>query len=126
MNAVIDEDLPRSFHTILTKFGFTVFDVRDYDLRGAPDHTVLQFTRTKKAILFTGDLDFSNIQTLSSDKNIGICIVRFPNEMSVSTVNHETFRLLNGCSTNDFLQHIVVVSPGKIRRRHISMHSVTN
>ena len=33
MNAVIDEDLHRSFGVILSELGFTIFDIRDHVLR---------------------------------------------------------------------------------------------
>ena len=33
MNAVIDEDLPRSFANVVSDLGFTPFDVRDHNLR---------------------------------------------------------------------------------------------
>lgn len=45
MNAVIDEDLPRSFAIVIQFLGFTPFDIRDHGLRGESDEKVYKFAR---------------------------------------------------------------------------------
>lgn len=45
MNAVIDEDIPRSFAQVLSSLGFTPIDIRDNNLRGEPDDKIYAFTQ---------------------------------------------------------------------------------
>lgn len=119
MNAVIDEDLPRSLGTILSNLGFTVFDIRDYALRGSSDEKIFQFAQKQKAVLFSADLGFSNIINFPLGSHSGIVVLRFPNDMIVSEINKEIGRLLNELSSEDYNGSFIVVSPGRIRiRRH--------
>lgn len=119
MNAVIDEDLPRSLADTLSSLGFTVFDVRDYGLRGSGDDQIFAFAQKQKAVLFSGDLGFSNTLTFPLDKHHGICILRFPNEASVQTITGEVARWLSGLSIDDYIGNLTILAPGKLRiRRH--------
>lgn len=52
MNAVVDENLPRSFSTVLKELDFTVYDVRDHGLRGQTDSEVYKFAQDKQACFF--------------------------------------------------------------------------
>lgn len=115
MNAVIDEDLPRSLKNTLSLLGFLVMDIRDHNLRGASDDTVFLFAQTHKAILFSGDLGFANTLRFPLGTHAGIVILRFPNELSVKRMNEEVYTLLHKVKPTDFLKNLVIVSPGKIR-----------
>ena len=117
MNAAIDEDLPRSLADTLSDLGFTVFDVRDHGLRGSGDAQIFAFAQKLKAVLFSGDLGFSNTLTFPLGKHHGICILRFPNEASVQTVKEEVMKLLSGFSADDYLGNLIILSPGKLRIR---------
>lgn len=122
MNAVIDEDLPRTFADTLSNLGFNVFDVRDYGLRGSSDDQIFNFAQKRKAVLFSGDLGFSNVLTFPLGEHNGICILRFPNETSVQRIKGEVARLLSGVLTEDYSGNLIILTPGKlrIRRRKIS------
>ncbi len=87
MNAIIDEDLPRSFGEVLSSLGFKVFDIRKHGLRGKADNIVFAFAQKHKAILFSADLGFSNIISFPLGTHWGIVILRFVNEMPVDTIN---------------------------------------
>ena len=117
MNAVIDEDLPRSFATVLQTLGFTVFDVRDHGLRGEPDEKVYLFAQEKKAVLFSGDLGFSNILHFPLGIHFGICILRYANEISVSEINKMSKELLLKVDPQDYRGNLIILSPGKLRLR---------
>lgn len=123
MNAVIDEDLPRSFAAVLTQSGFTAIDIRDHNLRGAPDERIFQFAQQKHAILFSADLGFANTFDFPLGSHAGICILRFPNELPVQTTNREIQRLLNKIPKADFPGNLVILSPGKIRIRRFQQSS---
>ncbi len=117
MNAVIDEDLHRSLKPILESLGFVVFDVRDHGLRGKSDNSILNFAQNKQAVLFTGDLDFSNILVFPPGTHCGIVILRFPNILSTTVVNHQLLTLLPKLQPGDYQGNIVIVSPDQIRLR---------
>ncbi|OGH10673.1 MAG: hypothetical protein A2857_01990 [Candidatus Levybacteria bacterium RIFCSPHIGHO2_01_FULL_36_15] len=119
MNAVIDEDLHRSFGVILSELGFTIFDIRDHVLRGHQDDEIFQFAQTHKAVLFSGDLGFSNTLSFPLGTHCGIVILRFPNAMSTKMINNIVKKLLGKLKTNDYVGNLIIVSPGKLRiRRH--------
>lgn len=74
MKALIDEDLPKSLKDLLLKLGFEVIDLRDTNLRGTSDEKVFNYAQKISAILFTGDLDFSNILKFPPGSHGGIVI----------------------------------------------------
>lgn len=117
MNAVIDEDLHRSLSDTLSSLGFTTFDIRDHGLRGKPDDKIFDFAQKKKAVLFSADLDFSNMLRFPLGKHHGICILRFPNEMSTQSINQEVKSLLKELLPEDFNGNLIILSPGKRRIR---------
>ncbi len=117
MNAVIDEDLPRSLADTLPDLGFTVFDIRDHGLRGSGDAQIFTFAQKQKAVLFSGDLGFSNIIAFPLGKHNGICVLRFPNEASVQTIKKEVAELLSRLLDGDYFGNLIILSPGKLRIR---------
>lgn len=117
MNAVIDEDLPRSFTFVLSSLGFTPFDVRDHDLRGHFDNEIFDFALSKKAVLFSADLGFANTLTYPIGSHYGIVILRFPNEMTVQLINQEVKKILNNLFYSDYKGNLIIISPQKLRIR---------
>ncbi|OGM25920.1 hypothetical protein A3D00_00900 [Candidatus Woesebacteria bacterium RIFCSPHIGHO2_02_FULL_38_9] len=117
MNAVIDEDLQRSLSDVLSSSGFKIFDSRDCGLRGKPDEVIFKFAQRQKAVLFSGDLDFSNIIRFPLGTHYGICILRFPNEMSTDLINANVKILLRKLKVGDYKGNLVILSPGKVRIR---------
>lgn len=117
MNAVIDEDLPRSLLPILVKLGFTVFDIRDHGLRGKSDDVIFSFVQQKHAVLFTADLGFSNIIRFPPGTHAGICILRFLNTMSIAAENKSVRTLLQNLTEEDYRENLIIISPMKIRIR---------
>jgi len=120
MNAVIDEDLPRSFANVLNELKLTPLDIRDHNLRGSSDSEIYSFAQKQKAVLFSADLGFSNILRFPLGSHSGICILRFPNEMTVKEIHESVKILLSKLAQNDYAGNLVILSPGRLRlRRHI-------
>lgn len=117
MNAVIDEDLHRSLAGTLEAFGFKVIDIRDYGLRGKSDDEVYTFAQRHKAVLFSGDLDFSSVLRFKLGSHYGICILRFPNELSTDRINSQVKVLLKKLEPEDYRGNLIILSPGKLRIR---------
>lgn len=117
MNAVIDEDLPRSFASVLVGCGFTVFDVRNCGLRGFSDDAILEFALEKHAVLFTADIGFVNRVAARLVSHYGVVLLRYPNELSTMTINRDVSALFSKLSLSDFTGNVLVVSPGQLRIR---------
>jgi len=123
MNAIIDEDVHRSLKIVLQELGFTVFDIRDHGFRGKSDTAIFSFAQKKKAVLFTADLGFGNILRYPLTTHCGICLLRFPNELSTNQINQEVKHLLLKITLSDFPGNLVVVSPGRIRIHRDTIHN---
>ncbi len=127
MKAVIDEDIHRSLTIVLSSLGFKVFDIRDHHLRGKPDDVIFEFAQKHKAVLFTGDLGFSNILHFPPGKHHGIVILRFPNEMSTKTINEELKILLSKLAPEEYRGNLIILSPRNLRIRRLrECHSDKN
>lgn len=119
MNAVIDEDLHKSLKSVLEELGFVVFDVREHGLRSHPDEEVFRFAKKHNAVLFSGDLGFSNILDFPLGNHYGIVILRFPNEMSTVLINEAVKSNLSKLRNVDYGGNLIIISPSSLRiRRH--------
>lgn len=117
MNAVIDEDLHRSFIKVLASLGFSLMDIRDTGLRGASDEAVFLFSQKHKAVLFSADLGSANTLVYRVASHYGIVILRYPNELSNVEINKDVAVLLSNLTTNDYPGSLIILSPGKLRIR---------
>ena len=73
---VIDENLPRVFGQIFQQNGIEPLDVRDHELRGAPDSAVFDFARERRAAVATADVGFAQRIHRLENHN-GIFFLRF-------------------------------------------------
>lgn len=117
MNAVIDEDLHRSFIKVLSSLGFFPLYVRDHGLRGASDDVVFLFAQKRKAVLFSADMGFANTLMYQVKGHCGIVILRYPNELSTDAINEDVRMLLFKLTPDDYPGNLIVLSPGKLRIR---------
>lgn len=117
MNAVIDEDLHRSFGKVISSLGFSPLDVRDYSLRGAADEAVFLFSQKHKAVLFSADLGFASALIYQAKRHCGIVILRYPNELSTDAINEDVRILLSKLALDDYPGNLLILSPGKLRIR---------
>ncbi len=72
----IDENLPTEAATLLLSAGHECHTVFDEDLSGAPDTVVSERCRSEGRVLFTLDLDFSDIRTYPPHEFPGIVVLR--------------------------------------------------
>lgn len=117
MKAVIDEDLHKSFATVLASLDFSVFDIRDHGLRGSDDSEVFAYAQKQKAVLFSADLGFSNIVRFPLGSHHGIVILRFANEMPTSYINKQVAKFLSKLTHEDYQGNCIIISPEKLRIR---------
>lgn len=121
MNAVIDEDMPRSLTFALKKSGWEVFDVRDVGLRGQDDEKIIAFAKKRKAVLFSGDWGFANIFKFPPEKYYGIVLCHFPNEVSPLFLANQVIKSLEKLSPKSYKYCLVIIEPGKLR---IKKHTI--
>ncbi|MFH1538462.1 MAG: DUF5615 family PIN-like protein [bacterium] len=114
---VVDEDIPRSTSTVLLNRSFEVLDARDCGLRGKSDKLVYSYAQKEEAVVFTADLGFGNLLNFPVGTHLGIVVVHFPNEVSVSEMNKQIGAALDSLSEDDVKGNLVVIEPGKIRIR---------
>ena len=118
---VIDEDMPRSTGVALVGEGHAVKDVRDHGYRGSDDAEIYRFAQKEKAILLTGDLGFGNILRFPLGQHFGIVVARFPTEMGPKEINREIVASLRDLRENDFKGNLLILEPGRIRIRRVSL-----
>ncbi|TSC77517.1 MAG: hypothetical protein G01um101424_364 [Parcubacteria group bacterium Gr01-1014_24] len=117
---LIDENLPFSVGAIFIERGFAVECVGDIkELRGKSDEIIFDYARGKQAIIVTRDLQFANPTRFALNKLLGVMVLRFPNEISITMLCKETERLTRDLKEEDFRQ-LLVIEPGSIRMRTIS------
>jgi predicted nuclease of predicted toxin-antitoxin system len=76
MRAKLDENLPVEAVELLLDAGWTCDTVRDEGLGGAEDPKVGATCRAEGRVLFTLDLDFSDIRTYPPSEYVGIVVLR--------------------------------------------------
>lgn len=114
---LVDEDLPRSLVRTLREAGIHTEDVRDVGLRGSPDHEVLEYASSRALGLLTGDIGFGNILRFPLGSHAGVVIARFPNEMSIPSLNSAILNAIRHLPDDELSGNLVIVEPGKVRLR---------
>ncbi len=67
-------------------------------------------------LLFTGDLDFSNILHYLPPHH-GIIVLRLPNSATTEDLIHEVLNALQALNKEDFANTLIVVESGRVRLR---------
>ena len=78
MKFLVDEDLPRSTVTLIKEFGHQAVDVRDVQLRGAPDDRNAAYAKAKGLCLVTADGGFANIRQYPPGEYAGLIVLDLP------------------------------------------------
>lgn len=82
---VLDENLPRLLAERLGQQGHEALRVSDAGLAGADDRDILDFARSRKAILISADLDFANTLSFPLGSHSGIVVLRIPEGVGYET-----------------------------------------
>lgn len=115
---LIDEDLPRSTARVLNQNGVAAADVRDIGLRGAEDKRILSYAAEHRLIVVSADLGMGDRRNLRG-LQLGVVLVRLPNETSIEETVAILVRALTGLSDMDLIGKLVVIDRNKIRIRHL-------
>jgi predicted nuclease of predicted toxin-antitoxin system len=97
--------------------GFEAKDVRDVGLRGHSDQEVFEAAQSRRLILLTADLDFSNTLRFPLGQHHGIFVARFPNDISSETLNRAILNAAQDLAAEDVRGAIVIIEPGRLRLR---------
>ena len=116
MRAKLDENLPVEAAELLRGAGWNCDTVRDEGLGGAEDPKVGAACRAEARVLFTLDLDFSDIRTYPPNEYVGIVVLR-PAEPSRRMVLQMLTRVLPVLAAQWVDHQLWIVEPGRVRVR---------
>jgi len=102
MNFFMDENFPKSAHSILTQQRHSCFDARDHLPQGAEDTAVFQLAQKFHAVFLTTDKDFYHTVPFLHPSHHGVVVVSLlqPNRRSLIQhlecfLNHAPSRMDN-------------------------------
>lgn len=76
MKFLVDENMSRKWVRELRAYGFRADHWLEVGEKAAPDHVILEFARSHKAIVLTCDLDFGDILAASGSKTPSVLQLR--------------------------------------------------
>lgn len=115
---LVDENLPRSLVADLEQQGYVAEHVYDLQMGGAKDPAVYAYAQTKKAILLTGDKDFSNV-LVYSPPHAGIIIVEIPDTLPPDARKRAILRELATLDNQLLEDALVIIEVGRVRVRRL-------
>jgi len=116
MRAKLDENMPVEAGELFRAAGWTCDTVRDEGLGGAEDARIGAACRSNARVLFTLDLDFSDIRTYPPNEYVGIVVFR-PAEPSRRLVLQMLARVLRVLAAEWVEHQLWIVEPDRIRVR---------
>jgi predicted nuclease of predicted toxin-antitoxin system len=116
MRAKLDENLPVQAAELLRAAGWNCDTVRDEGLGGAEDPNLGAACRAESRVLFTLDLDFSDIRTYPPNEYVGIVVLR-PAEPSRRMVLQMLTRVLPVLAAQWVDHQLWIVEPDRVRVR---------
>ena len=123
MRAKLDENLPVEAAELLRGAGWNRDTVRDEGLAGAEDPEVAAACRAEARVLFTLDLDFSDIRAYPPNEYVGIVVFR-PAEPSRRMVLRMLTRVLLVLATQWADHQLWIVEPDRVRVRGTNQPAV--
>jgi predicted nuclease of predicted toxin-antitoxin system len=112
---LVDECLPFEVTQALRGRGFDTTDVFERGIRGVDDTAVWALAAAENRVLVTRDLDFP--LRLPGPRPSGLLLLSAPNEMTASQLAALIEVFLDAVDAGAIVGHIVVLSPGRYRRR---------
>ncbi|MEK7501019.1 MAG: DUF5615 family PIN-like protein [Patescibacteria group bacterium] len=115
---LLDENISHETADFLNSLGYDTKTVAHFDLLGAEDLKIVELAVKEKRVLITLDLDFGEIFYFSSNKKLGVIVLRLNNQ-TVESVNLTLRRLLESRILKEKLirDSLIIVSEGKVRIR---------
>ena len=116
MRLKLDENLGGRWSDQIRRAGHDVDTVRDEDLSGASDTSVLDAAVSSDRALITLDLDFSNPVQFPPRRTPGIAVLRVRDRPGRRDLDLVVSQLIQGLSAHDLTGRLWVVEPGRIRQ----------
>jgi predicted nuclease of predicted toxin-antitoxin system len=116
MNIFADECVYKVTVDLLRSWGHDVLTAQDVGLAGKPDEEILAYATLHERVLFTIDMDFSNIRHYAPKSHKGIIVakIRPRNQDAVHKVLKYT---LNHIQPERISKSLVIVDQSKFRIR---------
>ncbi|MBI2900414.1 MAG: DUF5615 family PIN-like protein [Planctomycetes bacterium] len=114
---LVDEDCPRSLAPALRAAGHDALDVRDADLRGAPDDRILSRACADSRILIAADTGFGNILLYSPSGHRGIFPVSLPESVPARQRVEMILEAVASLEREDAAGLLAIIEAGRIRLR---------
>jgi predicted nuclease of predicted toxin-antitoxin system len=113
---LIDESLAGRVATLLAEGGQEAVHVRERDLLGAPDETILATAHAENRVVVTADSDFGTLLALSSSALPSVILLRRPGRRPEQRARAvlDAIELVGDALDEGAL---VVVEPGRVRVR---------
>jgi predicted nuclease of predicted toxin-antitoxin system len=111
-----DMPVPQSAVRLARDLGHDAIHVRDYGMQRASDSQILRRAAAESRIVMTMDLDFAREVALSPRPCPGLIIFRLGN-VSAQEITKAFRQLLMGFTDEELEGHVVIVEPGRVRRR---------
>mgnify|MGYP000375781863 CR=1 FL=1 len=115
-----DMPVPQSAVKMAQDLGYDARHVREYGMRRATDPAILQRAAVEKRIILTMDLGFSRDVAVTGVECHGLIVFRLGN-VTADEVTLAFRRVLTGFSEEEIAGYIIVVEPGRIRRRALPL-----
>ena len=87
MNIKLDENFGERGANLLRELGHDVMTVRDQDLCGTQDDTLIEVCRAENRVLITLDMDFANPMHYPPERYAGIVVIRSKSRTSLEQLH---------------------------------------
>lgn len=114
---LVDENLPYGIVDYLSSQNHDVLDVVASPLRGSSGKVLWAIAAKEKRIIVTRDLDFP-LRGLKPHPG-GVILLRVPPNFTASQITEIFKKTFTKMKSEDFAGNVAVITPGKIRIRHL-------
>lgn len=104
MNIKLDENFGERGATLLRELGHDVMTVRDQDLCGTQDDTLIEVCRAEHRVLITLDMDFANPIHYPPERYAGIVVIRSKSRTSLEQLHLELMHFAKAVKKHPSLQ----------------------
>ena len=112
---LVDECLPLDVTLALRSFGLDATDIVERGLRGIVDERVWALAAAEGRVLVTRDLDFP--LRIAGPRPAGLVLLRAPDNSTAPQLGALVKSLFEQLPVEAAVGHIIVLSPGRYRRR---------